>query len=382
VLQQKFESTIEREFKVMLRCNASTSNCSQDGDILETIISLEASVDLAKPSFVKIVTEVQAIPSCNQTRALIVLPPGGVFSGQFDTVLRVDAWLFDVDGLAITSSSPVISVRCSNNTANPAIARMRPISLQRQDKASNLFSADVLQQARSVPGLYQLAAVLRDGWDESSDRQVSECTLATWVVEVQDATQSQLQSVVALGISAAGCLVLVAMLVCLIKMQGDRFQHIFSMVVFEISKLIIAWTFEIADIATDTIAFLRAVVVDSVRAEYTLPTGYKIAYSCFFGIAIIVSAIALIDRSRQCTLFLRASQKHDDSNAGRISTRLTAGDDDDRKFEELQSKLRWEVDKSKRELRSNMVTLLTVLLEDIPFIIINGALPQGLRLAE
>jgi hypothetical protein len=254
-----------------------------------------------------------------------------------------------------------------------AISHVRPTVLQRQDKASNLFFADVSQSIRAVPGVYQLAAVLQDGWDESTDRLVPECTLSSWVVEVQDSSEAQLRSIFVLGISAAGCLVLIAVLVCFLKLQGDRFQHIFHMVVFESVKLIFGWAFEIADIVTDTISFLRAVVLDSVRAEYTLPSAYKISYSCFFGISVIVSATALVERTKHCWGLKTASQRHDDSAIGRIDLKSIAKDDDT-KYESLQSKLRWEVDKSKRELKSNLMTLLTVLLEDIPFIVINGAL--------
>jgi hypothetical protein len=161
-----------------------------------------------------------------------------------------------------------------------------------------------------------------------------------------------------------GCLVgatlLVIMLVLVINKHSERFKHFFQMLVFEVGRQIATFCSEVADFTTDAVSFHRAVVANSLEGAYTLSHGFKIAYSSIFAAATVASAVSMIYRGMQGYKLLKAAISHGDefaetAHVNQASTGTAA----------MFAKLRWEAQKSKRDIVGNLVTLFTAAFEDV-----------------
>jgi hypothetical protein len=88
VTKQKYTDSAEHEFAVSLKCDAATTTCPADGQKIEMVLTL----DSGRPEIfaaVKIVTEVEAIPSCQLSIARVLVPDNGPF--VTDSSLKVDS---------------------------------------------------------------------------------------------------------------------------------------------------------------------------------------------------------------------------------------------------------------------------------------------------
>ena len=164
--------------------------------------------------------------------------------------------------------------------------------------------------------------------------------------------------------AVVGCLigaaVLVAVLIGLLYKYSHRFQAFFHMLVFEVGKQVLTFCSEVSDFVTDAVSFHRAVVADSLQGAYTLSLRFKIAYSCMFAIACISSVVAFGYRGKSAWKLLQAARGH---------TETTSASPDDHaasaKGQTMATKLRWEVDKSKRDVIGNTITLFSAFFEDV-----------------
>jgi hypothetical protein len=157
-----------------------------------------------------------------------------------------------------------------------------------------------------------------------------------------------------------GATLLVLVLVLVLYKHSDRFKHFFQTLVFEVGRQIATLCSEVADFTTDAVSFYRAVVANSLGGAYTLPNGFKIAYSCSFAAATVASAVSIIYRGMQGYKLLKAAISHGDESTKTVdvnqaSTGKTA----------MFAKLRWEAQKSKRDVVGNLVTLFTATFEDV-----------------
>jgi hypothetical protein len=162
-----------------------------------------------------------------------------------------------------------------------------------------------------------------------------------------------------------GAAVLIIALIGLLYKFSERFQHFFELLVFEVGKQIVTFCSEVSDFVTDAVSFHRAVVADSLKGVYVLSLRFKIAYSCIFAVSCIASTISFGYRCLQAWKLLQAARGHGDVIAD--GGGLTSTDGATRKSAML-AKLRWESDKSKRDVVGNVVTLFSATFEDVrPF---------------
>jgi hypothetical protein len=157
-----------------------------------------------------------------------------------------------------------------------------------------------------------------------------------------------------------GAIILVLVLVLVLYKHSDRFKHFFLTLVFEVGRQIATLCSEAADFTTDAVSFHRAVVANSLGGEYKLTNGFKIAYSSCFAIATVASALSMIYRGMQGYKLLKAAIGHADestesADVDQASTGKTA----------MLAKLRWEAQKSKRDVVGNLVTFFTATFEDV-----------------
>ena len=164
--------------------------------------------------------------------------------------------------------------------------------------------------------------------------------------------------------AVVGCLigaaVLVAVLIGLLYKYSDRFQAFFHMLVFEVGKQVLTFCSEVSDFVTDAVSFHRAVVADSLKGAYTLSLRFKIAYSCMFAIACISSVVAFGYRGKSAWKLLQAARGHTDTTSASPDDHAASS-----KGHAMVPKLRWELDKSKRDVIGNAITLFSAFFEDV-----------------
>ncbi len=158
-----------------------------------------------------------------------------------------------------------------------------------------------------------------------------------------------------------GAVLLVVGLVLLLYKYSERFKHFFQTLVFEVGKQVVSICSEVADFATDAVSFHRAVIANSLNGGYQLATGFKIAYSCIFATSAVASSVSTIYRGLQGYKLLQAAityGENENSSSDTIDTENSPKT-------AMLAKLRWEAEKSKRDLVGSLVTLFTAAFEDV-----------------
>ena len=111
---------------------------------------------------------------------------------------------------------------------------------------------------------------------------------------------------------------------------------------------------ETGDLGTDIYTWCRAVVDDSLGADEATKT----AYSVLVALALLAGTVSVGYHIRLAWLLRQAAAAHLDEAAP-----ATPGSAD----KAMLTKLKWEVDSSRREMTSHAITLLSVVLEDVSY---------------
>jgi hypothetical protein len=164
---QKFSDRTEQAFRVRLECK-STQDCAVDGDVLETIISVNSQQDARLSSQVIILTTVESLVSCENSKAEMTqagkIVRGNGVSAETSVTIRIHA--IDVDGYMINRSRAEIEFRCSNET----------LLLQPWSPGSNQYVAEIPADLLSRLGQFDLVVRALNGWNQTS-REMAPCDL-------------------------------------------------------------------------------------------------------------------------------------------------------------------------------------------------------------
>jgi hypothetical protein len=314
-------------------------------------------------STVKIVTVVEAVPSCILSTAKVLVPGHGVFVD--DATLKVEAALLDVDGIPITISLPSAVVTLAGATSSTS----QTLLLTRQSLGSNIFATNIPPELRSKGGSYTVKVVLKNGWlgaDANAATQQADCVLLDQVLEVKLRVPDEgfNTGYIILG-CAIGASILIAVLVLVVRKNRDRFQHVMQTIIVEVFKITFSWAFEGGDFATDVISFDRTVISNQIKVGFILPSRYKIAYIFIMCLATAAAAVSLVYRVKVTLALIRkirqtlaeASQQAETSNSKPDESKP------DEALEAMVSQLKWEIAKTKRDLLGTVLHALTAFCE-------------------
>jgi hypothetical protein len=220
--------------------------------------------------------------------------------------------------------------------------------------ASNEYTALLRADLKSASHERILIVTLRGGWSQSGGENGS-CQLLQRTIHLPAAPpDSKLQYYVLAG-SLLACAIIIGSLIFLIRRHTSNLQDIFRTVITELAVLVCTLIFETADMATDIYTWYRAVVDDSLGAGEATKT----AYSAILGLASLVSCLAVVYHLRLAWLLRQAATAHV-CEATAVATPRSAD-------KARLTKLKWEVDRSRREMTAHAITLLSVFLEDVSY---------------
>jgi hypothetical protein len=210
--QQQYAVSDDHEFVVALGCDASTSLCPLDGDEIEAVARIETDADLLGTPHVelRIVLEVQALPSCALSSAKAMIPAGGIFVDS-NQPLFVEAYAIDSEGFPINVSEPMISVEFSNFSA----------PLLRLGLNSNRLVAAIPASLLAVAGLYELRVWINEGWNDAAKVRCLLMTTTIWVMP-SPPTKSIIIAII-LGILA---ILLFGLMLYLIHVHSGRMREL------------------------------------------------------------------------------------------------------------------------------------------------------------
>jgi hypothetical protein len=258
------------------------------------------------------------------------------------SALYVHVTAKDADDLNVTATRADLNLQWGNLS----------VEFQRHMHGSNEYTALLHADLKSAHERI-LIVTLRGGWSRSGGENGS-CLLLRQTIHLPAAPDSNLQYYVLAG-SLVACAIIIGSLLFLIRRHTNNLQHIFRTLITEVAVLVCTLIFETADMATDIYTWYRAVVDDSLGAG----DATKTAYSAILGLASLVSCLAVVYHLRLARLLRQAATAHV-SEATAVATPRSAD-------KARLTKLKWEVDRSRREMTAHAITLLSVLLEDVSY---------------
>jgi hypothetical protein len=163
----KYSDRMEQEFKVRLECK-NKLDCATDGDVIETIVSAHSHEDARVGSQVTILTTVESLVSCENSKVRITqagkIVHGNSVSAENALTIRVQA--VDVDGFMISRTRAEIEFRCSNQT----------LPLQPWSPGSNEYFAEIPADFLLQLGQFDLVVRALNGWNQTL-RDMAPCNL-------------------------------------------------------------------------------------------------------------------------------------------------------------------------------------------------------------
>jgi len=173
---------------------------------------------------------------------------------------------------------------------------------------------------------------------------------------------------IALGASAAGSSVLIIGTLWYVKKRSTVLRAILAMVLTEIVRLIIALTFEFGDLATDLFTVYKVVTAEALVSDPKRAERYRIAYM-FFGVLSAVSSIVSIGYRARHAIAVREQLKS-------VVVHPTGPVDvaEDMVGDLLLKNLKWELSKIKREYTFQGVSILALVCEDLPMVLMTSLL--------
>jgi hypothetical protein len=196
----KFSDMLAHRFSVELDCNASTTQCAADGDVIETIIEASpslhdeqgGSVETSIRATSTVNVMVEALASCENT--LVRMLPDMLEVLEL-TPLRVEVFAIDVDDLDIKYSRPEIEVWWTDYSG-----RKERLGYSR-NAGTNRFVFEVPVRL-VIPGSHDVVVSIRKGWNRTLNER-TDCELLHRRVAVEtDSTQR------IVGFAIAGVLLL------------------------------------------------------------------------------------------------------------------------------------------------------------------------------
>jgi hypothetical protein len=257
--------TLQHSFQVQLSCgeNASSIACPADGDLIETTITVQSkNSDPIVATSVKIVTEVQALPSCQHSVATFNLPiDAPILDGApalWVTVLAIDA-----DGMDITRSNPTITLRWTFENRTELILLQRQAVMPPEFRR-NVFFGEVAPRLRAAAGSYGLEVVLQGAWD--GDHPVADCIVKQGVLEVVEKGSSNTWIMV--GALIAFVLFFTAVMIY-VKRNYYRLRVLFVKVFSEFTLLSVALGGRVGNLGTDILSCIQINSMD-VKEQYRI----------------------------------------------------------------------------------------------------------------
>jgi hypothetical protein len=281
--RQEYSYSIGHAFKIKLRCENGTLICPRDGSLIEASIRFAAESEGSPISAAAtVIAEVQATASCQRSLARVQLPEGGWFT---KAALPIDAWLIDVDGMAITRSTPTVVVTIAG-------MNIRQL-LQRQVVGTNWFGARLdAEKLGLTAGSYSLQVSLQNGWNATMDETVMMCTLLEqFLVLEESAGFSSLWTLVG---SLIACALLVITVIYFVRKFAIKLQHLMRQVLTEGFQLVTGVSFELGDLCTDIYTSYLVVFEDG----FVRSPSYKVYYMVFAPLCVVVSAACIVFRVR------------------------------------------------------------------------------------
>jgi hypothetical protein len=309
------------------------SPCIEDGDAFH--VGVTGIVDTLR-SAVSITAVVESLLSCERS-TLWLEPDAEIVPTSSQVRIRLKA--YDVDGLPIRQTRVDVEFRFGGQAL--------PVQWSR---GSNEYIADALPTLTEKEGDYELAVRAVNAWSNASTTATS-CNLLRSTIFVRSQSINQWTLVGACSASAVFAAALGFWLSR--KSVRERLRLILAMVLTEFCKLLIATCFELGDLATDCYTTYRVVLEDGFVQNRI----YRIAYAVFGSTTIIGGLVSIV---------LKVMHAH--NLRSRLQKVLSNGELDE--VSGVVAKLRWELSKVSRDLRNNMVTILMMLAEDCPMVIV------------
>jgi len=353
--KNKYSTTVEDVFRLSLQCAPNATgglagngtNCPQDGDVIETTISVTqqaGNVTLRVASEVQISTAVQAAISCERTKPTVRVVANTDLNSILPAApLSVYLLAMDMDDQSIRFSRAEVVLTWDGVAV--------PFDWVR---GLNKYTWEI--PPNRPPGQHEIFVNLEG----------SNCTLLrlTVTVTVEEGFNTAYVTVGCL----IGAAILVIALFLLIRRYRVRFEAVFEMVFVEVLKATLGWFLDAGDLTTDAVSFHRTVVSNEVKAGYIITDRYKIAYIVTMCVSAAAAAVSFAYR-------VKATRDLFQSIRRRVSEPEPAAKADEANAAEaLKDKLTWELAKTRRDLLSVAIHMLTVIFEDIPFITLNCCL--------
>jgi hypothetical protein len=345
-----YDSSTLLDFDVRMNCTVGGGECAADGDVIETVLELSSAFGGSRMSTkVTIKTAVVALVSCDNTKVRIV-QDGRELNGDVvpsGSALSVHLAARDVDGLNVTASRAQLELTWGEMA----------VEFQRQrdgEHGSNEYIAFLPTNRQSTVSGLALVVTLLGGWSQSGGEN-GHCRLLERTIDLRDAPHSKLQYYV-LGGSLVASALIVGLLIFLVRRHSHKLEHIFYTLISEIVVLVCHLTLEAVDLGTDIYTWYCAVIDESLGASEATKT----AYSALVAIALFVGTVSVGYHIRIAFL-LRHATAAQLGPAAVFAEPSTPRSSD----KAMLTKLRWEVDRSRREVTSHGVTLLSVVFEDV-----------------
>jgi hypothetical protein len=180
--------------------------CIEDGDTIETVIAIGSSLDAQ--SEVRIMTQVEALLSCNRTRI-----EGIVERVPVSSTFIVRLFALDIDGLQINQTRVEISLAFGDQSITWQWSR-----------GSNEYTATVPAELTLLAGHYNLEVRASNAWNETPGPHNSTCVLFSRAIEVVQGSNVQ---IIVVG-TIAGFLVfsLLLLMIYLVRSHKEKSRRV------------------------------------------------------------------------------------------------------------------------------------------------------------
>jgi hypothetical protein len=227
--------------------------------------------------------------------------------------------------------------------------------------------------------VYRLRIRLKKGWRHGANDVVEECILLERDVPIEPQPTPDGVNTVWLSVGSLSASVI---LVCAILFYGWRrskmLGDVIVMVVTEGSKTLFSISCELGDLGSDILTTYRVVFEGIIRSRQ-----YIVAYAVFGCLGTCVGLVSLshhVHRLHELRSQIKASGKvQPDAGADLGDETFELGDESDKNLagDALVRKLKWEVQKVHRDLKSMSIGILGLLLENLPMVYPDPIPAQG-----
>jgi hypothetical protein len=353
----KYSDLKESLFTLRLQCE-NGSECVADGEQIRMTIQVDSPIGIHTSTTV--LTTVESLVSCS--RSLVLMSNDSSLFTDTD-LLEIHLYAVDVDGLGICVSVP--SAVLLWGAGDSAVERIVPSKPQ---KDSNHFVLSVPLDLRSVPGTYFLRLVLNGAWNETRNG-TDQCILVDRVISIE--RKPGVNTVwISVGSLAACALFVVAGIVWAMRRSAEL-RHILVMVLTEITRLAGGVVLELGDLSLDLLATYRVVFVNGVATP-----AYVVPYAVLGCFSIVVGLVSLAHHAshmrKLCTELRHQERMHV------VPVTDLAAESDEFDTVHIERKLRWELEKCSRDLKALGVSMLVLMVEQLPMVRSLHSLPFGL----